>query len=79
MRMAVGLPAENATVQHLVELDWIVRESQPRNLTLTEAGVPGRIRPRKEKKVAFMRRENATILHSVERERTVREILHGHL
>ena len=79
MRMAAGLPAENATVQHHVELGCRVRESQPRNLTLTEAGVPGRIGPGREKKAVSVGRENATILHSVELDSPVREILHGNL
>ena len=71
--MAAGLPAENVPVQHLVELDCLVRERKPRNLTWTEAGVPGRIRPRKKKKAVSLGPENATILHSVERDCPVRE------
>ena len=79
MRMAAGLPADNATVQHLAELACIVREIPPRNLTLTEAGVPGRIQPGKEKKAASVGRENVTVLHSVEQDSPVRETQLGNL
>ena len=79
MRMAAGLLTENVPVQHHVELGCLVRESQPRNLTLTEAGVPGKIRPGKEKKAALLGPENVTILHSVAQDSPVREIQHGNL
>lgn len=79
MRKDAGLPTENATVQHHVELACLVREIPPRNLTLTEAGVPGRIPPGKEKKAVSVGRENVTILLSVELDSPVREIQLGNL
>ena len=79
MRMDAGLPTENATVQHRAERACIVREIPPRNLTLTEAGVPGRIQPGKEKKAASLGRENVIIHHSAEQDSPVRETQHGNL
>ena len=79
MRMDAGLPTENATVQHRAELACLVREIPPRNLTLTEAGVPGRIQPGKEKKAASVGPENVTVLHSVEQDSPVRETQLGNL
>ena len=79
MRPDAGLPTENATVQHRVELACLVREIPPRNLTLTEAGVPGRIQPGKEKKAASVGPENVTVLHSVEQDSPVRETQRGNL
>ena len=77
--MVVGLPAENVTILQCVELDCHVRENLPLNLTLMEAGVPGRIQPGKEKKAASLGRENVIILHSVEQDSPVRESQLGNL
>ena len=79
MRLDAGLPTENATAQHRVELACLVREIPPRNLTLTEAGVPGRIQPGREKKAASLGRENVTVRHSVEQDSPVRESQLGNL
>ena len=77
--MAAGLLPESATVQHPAELGCLVRESQPRNLTETEAGVPGRIGPGKERKAVSVEHDNAVAHLGVAQGRTVREILHGNL
>ena len=79
MRMAAGLPAENATVQHRVELGCLVREIPPRKLTLTEAGVPGRIGPGREKRAVSVEQDNVIILPSVGQGRNVTEIQLGNL
>ena len=79
MTRVVGLPAENVTILQCVELDCHVRENLPLNLTLMEAGVPGRIQPGKEKKAASLGRENVIILHSVEQDSPVRESQLGNL
>ena len=79
MTRVVGLPAENVTILQCVELDCHVRETIPLNLTLMEAGVPGRIQPGKEKKAASVVPENVTVLHSVEQDSPVRETQLGNL
>ena len=63
MTRVVGLPAENVTILQCVELDCHVRETIPLNLTLMEAGVPGRIQPGRLD--VSLARENVIILHSV--------------
>ena len=77
MTRVVGLPAENVTILLCVELDCNVRETIPLNLTLMEAGVPGRIQPGKE--AVSVARENVIIHHSVETGCHVREIKNGNL
>ena len=77
MTRVVGLPAENVTILQCVELDCHVRETIPLNLTLMEAGVPGRIQPGKE--AVSVARENVTVLHSVVMGCHVREIKLGNL
>ena len=77
MTRVVGLPAENVTILQCVELDCHVREKIPLNLTLMEAGVPGRIQPGKE--AVSVARENVTVLLSVVMDWIVREILLGNL
>ena len=77
MTRVVGLPAENVTILQCVELDCHVRETIPLNLTLMEAGVPGRIQPGKE--AVSVARENVTVLLSVVMDWIVREILLGNL
>ena len=77
MKVVVGLPAENVTILQCVELDCHVRETIPLNLTLMEAGVPGRIQPGKE--AVSVARENVTVLLSVVMDWIVREILLGNL
>ena len=79
MRMAAGLLTENATIHDHVELGCLVRESQPRKLTLTEAGVPGRIPPGREKRAVSAEHDNAITHPSVAQGRTVREIQLGNL
>ena len=77
MTMDVGLPAENVTILQCVELDCHVRENLPLNLTLMEAGVPGRIQPGRE--AVSVAGENVIILHSVVMGCHVREIQLGNL
>ena len=77
--MVVGLPPESALIQHPAELGCLVRESQPLKLTQTEAGVPGRIPPGREKWAVSVEHDNAVTHQGVAQGRTVREILLGNL
>ena len=77
MTRVVGLPAENVTILQCVELDCHVRETIPLNLTLMEAGVPGRIQPGKE--AVSVARDSVTVPQSVVMGCHVREIKNGNL
>ena len=79
MRMAAGLPPDTVPIQHPVELGCSARERTPHNLTETEAGVPGRIPPGREKRAVSVEHDIAIIPPSVAQGSPVREILHGNL
>ena len=69
-KMAVGLRPEIVTIHHNAEPACPARVMKRQNPTLTEVGVPGRIR---QLETVSLGSENVTILHSVELASPARE------